>query len=127
MGSALTSQSMQSVDGINYEATVNQFNGIADINWGEGGIHVYLGRCLFRRYGQNLYHWGIIVGSYEDNFLGPELLQENEFMSINWSSVGLKVEMGLTFQEAKEKCLLYSSQLEDPAFYIEERENLKQA
>ena len=47
-------------------------------------------------------------------------------MSINWSSIGLKVDMGLTFKEAKDKCLLYSSQLEDPDFYKEERDNLKQ-
>jgi hypothetical protein len=46
-------------------------------------------------------------------------------MSINWSAVGLKVEMGLTFQEAKNNCLLYSSQIEDPEYYIDERENLK--
>ena len=46
-------------------------------------------------------------------------------MAINWSSVGLKVEMGLTFQEAKTKILQYSTQIEDPAYYVEERENLK--
>ena len=44
-------------------------------------------------------------------------------MAINWSSVGLKVDMGLTFEEAKKKILNYSSQFEDN-YYIEERESL---
>lgn len=54
--------SLQSVDGVNYDETVNQFNGVADKDWGEGGVHVYLGRCLFRRVMCNIYHWGIIIG-----------------------------------------------------------------
>ena len=44
-------------------------------------------------------------------------------MAINWSSVGLKVDMGLTFEQAKNKILLYSSQNEDN-YYKEERDNL---
>ena len=66
--------SINSVEGVNYDETVNEFNGITDKDWGEGGIHIYLGRCLFRRVMCNIYHWGLIIGSYESNFLGPDEL-----------------------------------------------------
>ena len=124
MGSA-TFTSMNSVQGVNYDETVNEFNGIPDQNWGEGGIHVYLCRCLFRRVRCNIYHWGIIIGSYESNFIGSAYLQKDQYMSINWSSVGLKVDMGMTFEEAKQKILSYSSQGEDN-YYMEERDSLRE-
>ena len=50
-------------------STVKSQNGFAldgaDQRWGNNGIRIYLGRVMFRRVLCNLYHWGLIIGSYK--------------------------------------------------------------
>ena len=68
----------------------------ADTRWGNHGIRVYIGRVMFRRLMCNLYHWGLIIGSYQ----GKQL--SDRYIAVNWGLNGLHIDKGLTFQEASQ-------------------------